>query len=90
MFFYAQLNDDNICIGVCQLSGEVNASNLISIQEYDEGLVGKKYTEGEFIDVPKLELKIQPSTVDISEQVMAIIEAVIDVSERLERWEEKL
>ena len=41
--FYAQLNDDNICVGVSDLSGEVINEKLIKIENIDDELIGKKY-----------------------------------------------
>ena len=51
MYIYAQLNNDDIVIGVSQLSGEVIQDNMIEIPEYDTELLGKRYVDGEFIDV---------------------------------------
>ncbi len=48
---YLILNDESIVIGISQLSGEVSNSNYIKINEYDVSLLGKKYTNGEFIDL---------------------------------------
>lgn len=46
MFYYAQLNDLNICVAVSQLSGEVNLPNMISLESQDVDLIGKKYNNG--------------------------------------------
>lgn len=35
MFNYAQLNQDNVVIGISQLSGEVDADNMILINDLD-------------------------------------------------------
>ena len=43
MKFYAQLNENNICIGISQLSGEVIQSNMIEIQSADNSYMWKKY-----------------------------------------------
>jgi hypothetical protein len=50
-FFYAQINSNNIVVGVSSLSGDINASDMIRITEYDIFLLGKKYENGQFIDV---------------------------------------
>lgn len=52
MFYYAQLNENNICIGVSQLSGEVINDSLIRIDNADSSLLGKKYNNGLWEDVP--------------------------------------
>lgn len=46
MNIYAQLNENNICIGISQLSGEVNASNMIRIENFDEDKIRRKYENG--------------------------------------------
>ncbi len=52
MFYYAQLNENNICIGVSQLSGEVNAPNMILLENQDALLLGKKYNKGAWEENP--------------------------------------
>lgn len=44
--FFAQLNDENICVGISDLSGEVVSKNMIKIDEFDVTLLGKKYNNG--------------------------------------------
>ena len=46
MKFYAQLNENNICTGVSQLSGEVLQENMIEIPSADSALLWKKYENG--------------------------------------------
>ena len=48
---YAQLNEENICIGISQLSGKVAAENMIELASYDTGILGKKYVDGKWEDV---------------------------------------
>jgi len=43
MKFYAQLNENNICIGISQLSGEVIKDNMIEIQSFDNDKLWRKY-----------------------------------------------
>ena len=43
MKFYAQLNENNICIGISQLSGEVIQPNMIDIQSFDNDKLWRKY-----------------------------------------------
>ena len=49
-YYYATLDENNIVKGVSNLSGEVNQPNMISIDTYDDTLIGKKYIDGEFIE----------------------------------------
>jgi hypothetical protein len=52
MYYYAQINDDNIVTGVSHLSGEVSRDNLISIPSYDTSLIGKTWDGVSFQDAP--------------------------------------
>lgn len=47
---YAQLNDENICIAVSNLSEEVNQHNMILITDGLDHL-GQRYNEGVWEDV---------------------------------------
>lgn len=51
-YYYTQLNEDNIVVGVSELSGPVECPYMISIESYDETLMGKLWTGTEFIDNP--------------------------------------
>lgn len=42
-FIYAQLDNENYCTGISQLSGEVIKENLIKIDSYDESYINRKY-----------------------------------------------
>lgn len=49
---YAQLDMNNICTGISQLSGEVQAPNMLQIEHYDITLMGKKYENGVWVELP--------------------------------------
>lgn len=46
MNIYAQLNENNICIGVSQLSGEVSAPDMVEIPNLDTNYIWRKYDNG--------------------------------------------
>lgn len=50
---YAQLDNNNVCIGISQLSGEVQKDNMLQIENYDVTILGKKYENGKWIELPK-------------------------------------
>lgn len=52
MYFYAQLDEENVCCGVSQLSGEVIADNMVRLYSMDTTVIGKKYEDGEWVEVP--------------------------------------
>lgn len=49
--FYAQLNDDNICVSVSQVNNKVETENMIEIRDYNTSLLGKKYNNGVWEDI---------------------------------------
>ena len=49
MYIYAQLAEDNVCIGVSQLAGEVSAPHMVRLTEEELVLgnwLGRKYVDG--------------------------------------------
>jgi len=49
MYLYAQLDAENVCMGVSQLSGEVELPNMIQLTEaayLAGGLIGRPYADG--------------------------------------------
>lgn len=48
MKIYAQLNKNNICIGVSQLSGAVQADNMIPITSMDTDYIWRKHVNGQW------------------------------------------
>ncbi len=63
--FYVQLDANNICVGVSQLRGKVEAENMIEIPTYDISLFGKRYNNGDWLEVPKGEQEPQPTEQDL-------------------------
>lgn len=52
-YYYAQLNDENVCVALSMLVGEVIQENMIEIKSYNTALMGKKYENGEWVEGPK-------------------------------------
>lgn len=53
-YLYAQLDENNICTGLSQLSGEVIKDNMIRLTEdefLNDNLLGKWYNNGVWSDV---------------------------------------
>jgi len=65
--YYAQLNENNICVGVSQLSGEVNAPNMIPIPSLNTDYLWRKYENGSW-SAEKLE-PVSSAPVDDFEQL---------------------
>ncbi|MDD3393493.1 MAG: hypothetical protein PHG19_02465 [Anaerotignum sp.] len=50
--FYAQLNEESVCIGVSQLSGVISSPLMIAIPAMDVSIVGKLYNDGVWEEIP--------------------------------------
>ena len=74
---YAQLNEENICIGISQLSGKVAAENMIELASYDTGILGKKYVDGKWEDVEHPEEEAEPTDEEIIQAEMLLNQAGI-------------
>lgn len=48
MFYYAQLDENNICMGKSQLTGEVQQDNMIKLISGEEDVISKKYENGKW------------------------------------------
>ena len=67
-YYYAQIDESNICIAVSDLSGPVTADNMLRLETYDISLLGKKYNNGVWEDMPQPEP--EPTQLDrIEEQI---------------------
>ncbi len=58
--YYAQITDDGICCGVSQLSGIVNADNMIELESYDLSVMGMKWTDSAWIEDPNPPEPVEP------------------------------
>ena len=54
-YYYAQIDENNICITVSDLSGKITADNMLRLETYDTSLLGKKYNNGVWEEVPQPE-----------------------------------
>lgn len=70
--FYAQINENNICVAVSNLTEKVQDTRLIQIGFMDVELIGKKYKNGEWVEVPTPEPPL-------SETAQAILDTAINV-----------
>lgn len=88
--YYAQINDDNICDGVSQLSGIVDKPNMIELERYDMSVWGKMWTGSEWVDNPNppvIEPQPEPVTNEeikakmdqLEQQNVAIMMGMVDV-----------
>lgn len=70
IWYYAQIDDDSICMGVSQLSGVVDKPNMIELESYDTSLMGKMWTGTEWIENPNPPAPPEPSTEPTTQDIM--------------------
>ena len=74
---YAQLNEENICVGVSDLSGEVEADNMILLESFDVDILGKKYNNGEWEELhQEIEQNSEPIVENINEKIASLEEKI--------------
>lgn len=73
-YIYAQIDKNNICLGVSDLAGEKSEPNLIRIENLNPDLIGKKFSDGHWLEVPKSEMEetitSEPTQLDRIEQAI--------------------
>ena len=80
-YYYAQLDEDNVCVGLSQLSGEVDLPDMIEMSEAEHesgGILGRKYENGEWVEVAQ---EIPPPNISKEDMIML---ALADIYEKLE------
>ena len=71
---YAQIDENGICFADSYLSGEVNANDMILLNETDVSPLGKKYDNGAWIEVEQVQLPEPESDTEIIMQSIAELE----------------
>lgn len=97
-YVYALLNSENICVAVSRLNQSINTSNTIQLDTYNTSVLGKKYNDGVWEEVPQPEPEptepTEPTQLDkIEEQVYSnsesniiLMEAMADQYEQTEEY----
>ena len=78
--YYAQLDVQNVCVGVSQLAGVVDSDNLVELDSYDISVLGKLWQSGKWVDNPNKPPepeRPQPKPVT-NEQLQAELQAIKD------------
>lgn len=80
----AQIDENNICIGVSQLNEEDGRENLIKMDSYDSSILGKKYDNGQWIDNPDY-VEPEPEVLPTISDLNTSIEELKSKNETLEQ-----
>lgn len=75
MFYYAQVDEEGICVAISQLPGEVVSDSLILLAQYDLALLGKKYKDGIWEEVEQS----NPTEPPLSEAEQLQLETALNV-----------
>ncbi len=85
-FYYAQLDENDICFTVMDSGGKLQTSDkIIRLESYDLSLLGKRYNNGVWEDVEQPESEAEPEITQLdrieailNEDKNEIIETAID------------
>ena len=79
--YYAQLDVQNVCVGVSQLAGVVDADNLVELDGYNIGVLGKLWQGGKWVDNQNKPTETEPPQQlkpVTNEQLQAELQAIKD------------
>ncbi len=86
VYYYAQIDENNICIGVSQNPLPIERDDMIQIDSYDLSLLRKVYQDGEWIENPNPEPEPEPvpeptSTDELKELMLDLMEGQVTLFE---------
>ena len=82
--FYAEINQDNICFALLETDNEINKPTMIQIENMDTNVLGRKFENGEWIEVEP-----EPVTTEPNEQEIIQAELLLSQQEILTRLNNK-
>lgn len=78
--YYAQLDVQNMCVGVSQLAGVVDADNLVELDSYDISVLGKLWQGGKWVDNPNKPTETELPPAVSNEQLRDELQAIKEES----------
>lgn len=78
--YYAQLDVQNMCVGVSQLAGVVDADNLVELDSYDISVLGKVWQGGKWVDNPNKPTETELPPAVSNEQLRDELQAIKEES----------
>ena len=73
-YFYAEIDSENICVNLADSPCETDNPMMISIETYDLSLLGKKYENGEWVEVPQPETPEEPTADELMDILLGVTE----------------
>lgn len=74
--YYAQIDVQNVCVGVSQLAGVVDADNLVELDSYDISVLGKVWQGGKWVENPNKPEETELPQAVTNEDIMAQLTAM--------------
>lgn len=78
--YYAQIDVQNVCVGVSQLAGVVDADNLVELDSYDISVLGKVWQGGKWVDNPNKPTETELPPAVSNEQLRDELQAIKEES----------
>lgn len=78
--YYAQLDVQNMCVGVSQLAGVVDSDNLVELDSYDISVLGKLWQGGKWVDNPNKPTETELPPAVSNEQLRDELQAIKEES----------
>lgn len=69
-YFYAEINENNICHSLLDTPDIIEAENMIEIESYDTSLIGKIYTDGLWRDTEPVEEEVSETELIQAEMLL--------------------
>ena len=80
---YAQIDSENICVAISDIGNlSVDEPSLIKLDFFDNSVIGKKYNNGVWEEVPKPEIAKGNDIDTLADNQLTIMEAVADQYEQ--------
>jgi len=71
--YYAQINENNICVAISQVAGELNDSKHVPVEGLNEDLLWRKYDNGQWSTEKHI-----PGTVTMTAEAAELLLSTID------------
>lgn len=81
MFTYAIIDSDNLCVGISQLSEEVNQTDMIEIPTYNKDYIFRKYENGQWSSEKFEPIPVEPPLSPIDMLGTATTQNSLELSE---------
>lgn len=78
--YYAQIDAQNVCVGVSQIAGVVDADNLVELDSYDISVLGKLWQGGKWVDNPNKPTETELPPAVSNEQLRDELQAIKEES----------